>query len=1014
MSTLATIARKELRTYFLAPVALIFIATFLLASLFAFFWVEGFFSRNVADIRPLFAWLPILLIFLVPAVGMRLWSEEERMGTMELLRTFPLRTRELVLGKFCAGLSLVAVALLLTLPIPLTVDWLGDLDWGPVFGGYLATLLLAGAYLAITLCVSALTASQIVALVFSSVLCGMLYLLGSDAVASLFGNQGAEILRALGAGSRFESILRGVIDLRDLLYYVSIIGFGLVLNGVLLDAKRWSQSQQRASFRRHARLGVLLVALNLLALNGLAAPLRGVRIDLTAQGEYSVSPVTRRLLEGLDEPLLIRGYFSSKTHPLLAPLVPRIRDLIEEYGALGGERVRAEFLDPTTDPQIEKEANQDYGIKSIPFQFASRHEASVVNSYFDVLIRYGDQYETLSFQDLIEIEVHGMDIAVRLRNLEYDLTRSIQKVVYGFQSLESVLARLPQEAHFTAFITRESLPQGFEGLPDQIESVAKEIEERSGGRFHWEIVDPDVPGSAFDRRALYEHYGFQSMTLSLFSQQTFMMHLLLEVGEYRERIVPSDSLSEADIREELVAALKRAGSGALKTVGWVASGGFGGLSFNTLRETLEQTYHIENVDLASGRVPGQVDVLLVLDPRDQGEEARYAIDQFLMRGGSAIIATGSRTLEGGGRQSLNVSKHESGLDALLASYGVRVGSEVVLDQQNAAFPIPVERNLGGFSVREIQMLRYPAFVDVRPEQMDRDNPALAGLPGIVMHWPSVVEAIAPGAPEEDREQDVEGDAEGGDSAEKAGKAVVEDSAQEPDEATAATVLLRSSDAAWLLEDFDAQPNFTFFPQLGWQSGEEMQSYSLAVSRVGPLASHYRDREAPEFDVEERAGEAEGSGADSDGSEETEDGDDAPVRRHGDVIETSPERTRLVVLGSASFVSDFVVDLSRQQSSDSHLANLQLIQNLVDWCLEDIDLLKIRSRGRYARLLAPTTPGLRQAVEWGNYGFALVAVVVIGGATLRRRHKAQPMVLPARPSPPGDGGETGSPRAEGRW
>ncbi len=1011
MSTLAAIARKELRTYFLAPVALIFIATFLLASLFAFFWVEGFFSRNVADIRPLFAWLPILLIFLVPAVGMRLWSEEERMGTMELLRTFPLRTSELVLGKFLAGLSLVGVALVLTLPIPLTVDWLGDLDWGPVFGGYLATLLLAGAYLAITLCVSALTASQIVALVFSSVLCGMLYLLGSDPVASLFGNRGAEILRALGAGSRFESILRGVIDLRDLLYYVSIIGFGLVLNAALIDGRRWSQSPNRAPFRRHARLGVLLVGLNLLALNGLAAPLRGVRIDLTAQGEYSISPVTRRLLDGLDEPLLIRGYFSSKTHPLLAPLVPRIRDLIEEYGALGGERVRADFLDPTSDPEIEKEANQDYGIHSIPFQFASRHEASVVNSYFDVLIRYGDQYETLSFQDLIEVEVRGMDLAVRLRNLEYDLTRSIQKVVYGFQSLESVLARLPQEAHFTAFITRESLPQGFEGLPEQIESAAKEIEGRSGGRFHWEIVDPDVSGSAFDRRALYERYGFQPLAISLFSQQTFMMHLLLEVGEYRERIVPPDSLTEADIREELVAALKRAGSGSLKTVGWAASAGFGRLSFNTLRETLNQTYHVEDVDLASGRVPGQVDVLLVLDPRDLGEEAGYAIDQFLMRGGSAIIATGGRALEGGGgRQGLAVSKHNSGLDALLASYGVRVGSEVVLDQQNAAFPIPVERNLGGFTVREIQMLRYPAFIDVRPEQMDRDNPALAGLPGVVMHWSSVVEALAPDDPVGEAELNAEHDGEERSRTDEASEQVATHPAHEHDEVRTATVLLRSSKASWLLEEFDAQPNFRFFPKLGWQSGDEMRSYSLAVSRIGPLASHYRDREAPEFDVGERVDGGEDLDERSDINDQ--DAEDTRLQRRGDVIETSPERTRLVVLGSVSFVSDFVANLAQQQGSDSHLANLQLIQNLVDWCLEDIDLLKIRSRGHYARLLAPTTPFVRQAAEWGNYAFALVAVVAIGGATLRRRRKAEPMVLPKRSSAGMDGRETGTPSAEG--
>ena len=135
MNMVAAIAKKELKTYFLSPIALIFIATFLLSALFSFFWVEGFFSRNMADIRPLFEWLPVLLIFLVPALGMRLWSEEERMGTIELLRTFPLPTISMVLGKFASGLYLIAVALALTFPIPLTVEYLGNLDWGPVWGG---------------------------------------------------------------------------------------------------------------------------------------------------------------------------------------------------------------------------------------------------------------------------------------------------------------------------------------------------------------------------------------------------------------------------------------------------------------------------------------------------------------------------------------------------------------------------------------------------------------------------------------------------------------------------------------------------------------------------------------------------------------------------------------------------------------------------------------------------------------------------------------------------------------
>ncbi len=240
MSSLTAIARKELRTYFLAPVALIFIATFLLASLFAFFWVEGFFSRNVADIRPLFEWLPILLIFLVPAVGMRLWSEEERMGTIELLRTFPLRTSSLVLGKFLAGLTLVAVALVLTLPIPLTVDWLGDLDWGPVFGGYLGALLLGAAYLAVGQFVSAMTENQILAFILALVLCMMLYGLGTEMFTGLFPDRSATILRALGTGSRFQSIARGVIDLRDLLYYVSLTLFFLALGVGVLRAKRWA------------------------------------------------------------------------------------------------------------------------------------------------------------------------------------------------------------------------------------------------------------------------------------------------------------------------------------------------------------------------------------------------------------------------------------------------------------------------------------------------------------------------------------------------------------------------------------------------------------------------------------------------------------------------------------------------------------------------------------------------------------------------------------------------------
>ena len=132
--------------------------------------------------------------------------------------------------------------------------------------------------------------------------------------------------------------------------------------------------------------------------------------------------------------MLIRGYFSPQTHPLLAPLVPRLRDLLEEYAVAGGPNVRVEFVDPLENPELEQEAGQKYGIRPIPFQTSSKYQASVTNSYFDILIQYGDQFETLGFRDLIEVKSQDeQTLDVELRNPEYDITRAIKKVFYTYQ-----------------------------------------------------------------------------------------------------------------------------------------------------------------------------------------------------------------------------------------------------------------------------------------------------------------------------------------------------------------------------------------------------------------------------------------------------------------------------------------------------------------------------------------------------------------------------------------------------
>ena len=174
MSAVGIIARKELRVSFQSPVALIFIGLFLAGVLYSFFGYSGFFARHIADVRPLFEWLPILLILLVAAVTMRQWAEEKKMGTLEVLLTLPVSTRDLVLGKFLAAVALVAIALAMTFPIPLLVAWLGPLDWGPVVGGYVGALLLGGTYVAIGLCISSRTDNQVVALMVTVVVAGSL------------------------------------------------------------------------------------------------------------------------------------------------------------------------------------------------------------------------------------------------------------------------------------------------------------------------------------------------------------------------------------------------------------------------------------------------------------------------------------------------------------------------------------------------------------------------------------------------------------------------------------------------------------------------------------------------------------------------------------------------------------------------------------------------------------------------------------------------------------------------
>ncbi len=242
MNHILTIAKREVRGYFSSPVAFVFIVIFLLLTGFFTFMVGGLFERGEASLQAFFAWHPWLYLFLVPAVGMRMWSEERRLGTIELLLTMPITPWQAIVGKFLASWVVVALALVLTFPIWLTVNYLGHPDNGVILAGYIGSLLMAGAYLAITAMTSAMTRNQVVSFIVSVVLALFLILAGYPPVTNMLTSWASSWLvdgiAACSVMTHFESIQKGVLDSRDILYFLSVIIFSLFTTGVIIRAHR--------------------------------------------------------------------------------------------------------------------------------------------------------------------------------------------------------------------------------------------------------------------------------------------------------------------------------------------------------------------------------------------------------------------------------------------------------------------------------------------------------------------------------------------------------------------------------------------------------------------------------------------------------------------------------------------------------------------------------------------------------------------------------------------------------
>ena len=953
------IAGKEITLFFASPIAYLFLASFAGVTLFTFFWGEAFFSRNIADVRPLFEWMPLLLIFLSSTLTMRLWSEERRTGTLEHVLTQPLPLWHFVVGKFIACLVLLVIALGMTLPLPITVSLIGDLDWGPVGAGYLAAFLLGAAYLSVGLFVSARSDNQIVSLISATALCGAFYLIGTPTITDFFGTQAGEWLRLLGTGSRFDAITRGVIDLRDLYYYLSIIAVFLTLNTFVLEKDRWTNAQATASHKHWRSVSSLLV-LNALLGNFWLGQMNFLRVDATEGQQYSISPATQNYLDQLQEPLLLRGYFSSKTHPLLAPLVPRLQDLMQEYEIAGKGKVRVEFIDPLSEPELEEEANQKYGIQPVPFQVADRYQSSIVSSYFNVLVQYGDEYKVLAFGDLIEVQARSeADIDVQLRNPEHDLTRSIKKVLNSYQAGGNLFDTVQGELLFKAYISADHrLPEPLVEFKASVQKVLNTFQKEAGERLQVEFIEPEANGGQVGQQ-IEEDYGFAPMATSLFGDEVFYFYMTLSSGEQVAQI-PLEDMTQDSFERNLETGIKRFASGFTKTVAFVAPeaspspyGQFGmnqRAKFNQLEGFLAAELNVQAEDLSDGSVSGDADLLVLAAPKELDEVQLFAVDQFLMQGGTVIIASSPYSVQFSNRR-LDLEKHHSGLEDWLFHHGLSIEEKLVLDSYNSAFPVPVTRNVGGFELQEMRMLDYPYFIDVRGQGLNQDNAITADLPQLSITWVSPI--------------------------------LVDDKKQEQRQLTR---LLESSEQSWLSESLDIMPRIDQQGLSSFKPEGTQERHTLGVMSAGRFDSYFAGKTSPLLteDQAEKEGAVEPEVSEKQGNE-TED-----IGVISSVITRSPESARIILFSSNGFLRDQVTQLASAATGGEYLGAQQLLTNAVDWSLEDTGLMGIRSRSHFNRTLPPLEHNAQLFWEYLNYVLAAAAlgfIALFQGLQQRKRQQA---------------------------
>jgi ABC-2 type transport system permease protein len=617
---------------------------------------------------------------------------------------------------------------------------------------------------------------------------------------------------------------------------------------------------------------------------------------------------------------------------------------MQEYAVAGGGKVRVEVIDPAGNPELEQEANERFGIRATPFQVADRYQAALVSSYFNILVKYGGEYQTLGFNDLIEVRTTANSTAdVLLRNPEYDITRAIKNVLYNYQMGGSLFERIDQPVEFIGYVSADGLlPDELLAYKTSIKAQLDNIVPRSDGKFSVRFIEPESRGGAV-AATIADQWGFRPMTTALDQDRSFFFYLTL-ADSHQVVQLPVHDFDPGNFRAVLDAGLKRFASGFTRTVALsvpevndqMARFNIGGPTFSNLETAITRDYSIRLEDLADGAVSPDADILAIMAPHRLDEPSVFAIDQFLMRGGTVVLASSPYTTELSDGE-LRLQDWDSGLQAWLDHHGLAIGESLVLDRHSSAFPAPVMRRSGEYEFRDVQILDYPYFIDLRAGGLSGEHAITANLPQLSMAWASPITVRH-----------------------RNGLQI--------------TTLLRSSPESWLSTSMDIMPRANRDDAGEHRAGQDTRGpHSLGVVLQGRFESYFSA--PPRGENRAGVGARVASG-------------DAALLRH------SAESARIVLFSSNDLADDQVLNAQVMASGTQYLGPVELLLNTLDWALQDDELLEIRSRAHFNRTLPSMDRQGQVIIEYLNYGLAIVWLGLLAlihwlrGRMRRRRYAGE--------------------------